>query len=68
METVTFNIPSISCSICAGKINEGMKTLEGVDNIKADLKSQSLTVVYDPAVIKPQDIKNTISSMGYEVI
>jgi len=68
METVTFNIPSISCSSCSGKIQEEIKALEGVDNITADLKSQSISIEYDPSIVQPQEIRNHIVSMGYEVM
>ncbi|HHW47190.1 MAG TPA: heavy-metal-associated domain-containing protein [Clostridiaceae bacterium] len=68
MEKVTFNIPSLSCSNCSGKIQEELKTLEGVDNIFADLKSQSVSIEYDPSVVQPQEIRNRIEALGYEVI
>lgn len=68
METTTFTVPSISCSICSGKIKEGVGALNGVGNISVDLKSQSVNVEYDPSNLQPQDIKKKISSLGYEVI
>jgi len=68
METITFNIPSISCSSCSGKIQEEIKALEGVDNITADLKSQSVSIEYDPSIVQPQEIRNHIVSMGFEVM
>jgi len=68
METVTFNIPSLSCSNCSGKIQEELKALEGVNNISADLKSQSVSIEFDPSIVQPQEIKNRIEAMGYEVV
>ncbi|WP_010246576.1 heavy-metal-associated domain-containing protein [Acetivibrio cellulolyticus] len=68
MKTATFNIPSISCSACSNKIQEGVKTLTGVQNVSIDLKSQQVKVDYNPENIMPQEIKMHISQMGYEII
>lgn len=68
MQTTTFNIPSISCSACSSKIQEGVKSLTGVENVAVDLKSQQVKVDYNPENIMPKDIKKHISEMGYEII
>lgn len=68
MQTTTFNIPSISCSACSSKIQEGVKSLIGVENVSVDLKSQQVKVDYNPETIMPKDIKMHISEMGYEII
>lgn len=67
MDTVNFNVPSISCSMCSGKIQQGLKELDGINKTEIDLKSQIVNVEYNPDVIKPMDIKKTIAAMGYEV-
>jgi len=68
METTNFNVPSISCSACSCKIQEGLKSMKGVGNVSVDLKTQAVTVEYNPDDIKPQDIRSRISSMGYDVV
>lgn len=68
METATFNVPSISCSACSSKIQESVKSLKGVKNVTVDLKSQQVNIDYNPDNINPQEIKNYISQLGYEVI
>lgn len=68
MESAAFSIPSISCSSCSNKIQEGVKELKGVGNITVDLKSQMVNVEYNPQEIQAQDIKKKISSMGFEVM
>lgn len=67
METTVFNVPSISCSMCSSKIQDGVKTLKGIQNVQVDLKTQSVSVEYNPADTNPQEIKTKISSLGYEV-
>lgn len=68
METVNFNVPSVSCSACSSKIQEGVKELKGITDVSVDLKSQNVKIQYSPSEIKPQDIKKHITQMGYEII
>lgn len=67
METVVFNIPSISCSACSEKITEGIKDMNGINNVSVDLKSQTVKVDYNPSEIKSKEISRKITSLGYEV-
>lgn len=68
METASFNVPSISCSICSGKIRESLKNVKGIGNIDVDLKSQSVNIEYNPTEIKSDEIRSKISSLGYEIL
>jgi len=68
MNTTVFNVPSISCSTCSNKIQEGLKSVKGVEGVQVDLKSQTVKVDYDTNSVQPQDIRKAISSMGYEVL
>jgi len=68
MERATFNVPSISCSSCAGKIQNEISSLKGVSNVWVNLKSQVVEVEYNPGDIQRNEIGRKISSMGYEVI
>ncbi len=67
METTSFSVPSITCSVCSNKIQEGLKTLDGIENVDVDLKTKMVNVQYDPSHLQPQDIRKKVSSMGYEV-
>lgn len=67
METVSFNVPSISCSSCSNKIKNSLSSINGVSNVTIDLKTQSVQVEYNPDSINPQEIEKAITSMGYEV-
>ena len=67
METVNFNVPSLSCSACSGKITEDLKNLKGIKNVDTDLKSQMVKIDYNPDEINPQEIKKQIYQMGFEI-
>ena len=68
MENAVFSVPSISCSVCAGKIKQGLAQVAGVQNVTVDLKSQQVAIDYDDALINKNHISSKITSLGYEVI
>ena len=68
METATFNIPSLSCSACSNKIQDEIKSMNGIGSVEVDLKTQTVRVEYDPKSIDASDIRKRVSEMGYEVI
>lgn len=67
METTSFNVPSISCNVCSSKITEGLKTLNGINDVAVDLKTKMVKVDFNPQDIKAQDIRRKVSDLGYEV-
>ena len=68
METTTFNVPSLSCSNCSNKIQEGISSMKGIINVSVDMKAQNVTVNYDENDIQPHEIRKKVSTMGYEVV
>lgn len=67
METTVLNVPSITCSICSGRIQKELKNMDGIGDVNIDLNNQSVEVSYNPDAMKPRDIKNRIMTMGYDV-
>lgn len=64
----TFTVPSITCSICSGRIRNELGSMEGIKGVDVDLKAQSVNVSFDPELRKPVDIRKKIAEMGYEVM
>ncbi len=67
MQKVDLNIPSLSCSACSKKITENLKSIKGISNVSTDLKSQVVTVEFNPDDIQSQDIKKEVWNMGFDV-
>jgi len=67
MKTAEFNIPSMTCETCAGKIENALK-IAGTNNVKFDFKTRNVTISFDENQIKKDDIKNIIRTAGYDVI
>jgi copper chaperone len=67
METTTFSVPSITCSVCSNKIQDGVRGEKGISDVSVDLKTKMVKVDYDPKEIQSKDIKRKVSSLGFEV-
>lgn len=67
METTSFSVPSITCSVCSNKIQQGLNTVDGINNVNVDLKTKMVNVDFDPNKVQPQEIRKKVSAMGYEV-
>ncbi len=68
METTRFNVPSLSCSICQGKLHQGIGSMNGVSNVEFDLKTQTVKVDYNPSNVSDTAIRKKVTGMGYEVL
>lgn len=68
METTNFSVPSITCSVCSNRIQDGLKSMSGVGNVSVDLKTKNVNVEYNPDEVQPQDLRKKVSSLGFEVI
>jgi copper chaperone len=48
MTTKTVNVPNISCGHCVMTIEREVGELEGVESVKAQQATRSVTVAWDP--------------------
>ncbi|HFI0337256.1 TPA: heavy-metal-associated domain-containing protein [Streptococcus suis] len=70
MQKATIQIETLTCPSCMQKIENGVKSLDGVDekSIKVLFNSSKVRVEYDDEKVSIKDIENTIDKLGYEVI
>ena len=54
----------IDCNKCKAKIEKNMAFVKGVQDVKADVSTHLITVVYDPAKIKEADILKEVKKLG----
>ncbi len=63
-------VPEIPCSSCKGKVEGVLKSANGIVNFKVFLKDEqnhNVVVVYDPALISVDQIKNLITGLNKTV-
>jgi Cu+-exporting ATPase len=67
MEELTLKIKGMTCAMCVKSIETAVRSLEGVDEIKVNLATESAFLKYDPSKVTLDEIKKLIEEMGYEV-
>ena len=66
MESVTYQVPNISCGHCVMTIEMELRELEGVVSVKADAESKSVVVEFeDPAT--ENLLKDVLKEINYPV-
>uniref|UniRef100_A0A8D0GR11 Copper-transporting ATPase 2 n=1 Tax=Sphenodon punctatus TaxID=8508 RepID=A0A8D0GR11_SPHPU len=65
-ELIKIRVDGMTCQSCVNTIEEEIGKLHGVARIKVSLSNQEAVIAYQPSLIKPEDLKNHIDSMGYE--
>ena len=66
-EKVTLQVEGMSCQHCVGKVESGLKSLEGVNSVKVDLKGKEAKVQFDPEKVGVEAIRAKIVEVGYKV-
>ena len=65
---VDLRIAGVSCGKCVGKIEQAVSELDGVDSVKMDLDSRTLSVEFDERSITIEEIATEIEEIGYDVL
>ncbi|MFC1997203.1 heavy-metal-associated domain-containing protein [Chloroflexota bacterium] len=66
MNTVTYNIPNISCGHCVHTIKMEVSELPGVDTVEASADTKTATITFgDPAT--EDGIKSVLAEVNYPV-
>jgi Cu+-exporting ATPase len=64
---ITLGVSGMTCSACASNIERVLKKKEGVDSVVVNLELGRANVSFDPSLISPKEIGETIESIGYKV-
>jgi copper chaperone CopZ len=62
---VNFHARGMHCSGCEHITEDSVGKLDGVQRVKADYPTESVTVVFDPALTNVEDICSAIGRKGY---
>ena len=63
-----FPVTGMSCASCAVNVESTLRKQDGVLKASVNLASQIATLEFDPSVVKPVDLKEAITSVGYDLI
>jgi Cu2+-exporting ATPase len=63
-----YPVTGLSCASCASNVELKLKNQPGVVIASVNLASQIATIEYKPSVVKPLNLKESIISIGYDLI
>lgn len=65
MQTDSFFVTGMQCGGCTIKLSLALRRLSGVDDVQISLASGEVTVAYDPALVSPVRIQQTVIKTGF---
>jgi copper ion binding protein len=68
MQNVTFVAPDISCEHCQRAIEGAVGKLSGVNAVKVDIPTRTISVSYDPQRLTVLKIEEVLDDIGYTVV
>jgi Cu+-exporting ATPase len=66
LSVAELSIIGMTCSMCSQGINAALDAMDGVHEVSVSLSTNSARVEYDPSVIVPNILVETIEGIGYE--
>lgn len=64
----TYLVDGMTCSGCERTVSRVVENLEGVSSAKADLKTSTVSVEYDPQKITIDRIRTAVNGVGYRFV
>lgn len=65
MQTLSFDVSSMTCGGCTGSVQRALSKLDGITDAKVTLSPGLATVVIDRTRVTSSQIESAISLMGY---
>ncbi|MDS0301423.1 cadmium-translocating P-type ATPase [Halogeometricum sp. S1BR25-6] len=66
-DVAQFSVPEMDCPSCAGKVENSVRKLDGINGVDPAVTTGTLTVSYDPEQTTPASISDRIEKAGYRV-
>jgi mercuric ion binding protein len=63
--TVILEVQNMTCATCPLTVQQVLKRQPGVTDAKAEMKSASARVTYDPATIAPEALARAVTQAGF---
>ncbi|AKB12718.1 Cu+-exporting ATPase [Methanosarcina thermophila] len=67
LKEITLGVSGMTCSACVANIERVLKKKAGVSSVVVNLELGRAKVGFDPSLISPKEIEDTIESIGYKV-
>lgn len=69
MQKATIQLETLTCPSCMQKIENGVKSLDGIDkdSLNVSFNSSKVKVNFDEEKVSIEDIEKAIDKLGYEI-
>lgn len=67
-EEVVLSVEGMSCMHCVGKVEKGLREMEGVFSAEVDLQKKEARVRFDPLKVNVDALKQGVADAGYRVV
>jgi copper chaperone CopZ len=57
----------INCAGCEQRIDNALRRLNGIQEVKASAQNQRVEVAYDPAQTDAEKVRERLEKLGYQV-
>ena len=64
---VSLPITGMTCASCVRRVEKALAKVEGVREASVNLATEKARVAYDPAVVRPEQLKSAVEKAGYGV-
>ncbi|GAB3643578.1 heavy metal translocating P-type ATPase [Spirosoma arcticum] len=64
----TFPVLEMSCAACAVSVESMLKATDGVQDAGVNYANQSAWIEYDPTATNPEALRQTVQSIGYDLV
>ncbi|MDL2344975.1 heavy metal translocating P-type ATPase [Deinococcus sp. MIMF12] len=65
-KTLDLEIGGMTCAACVGRVERGLKKVDGVEGAVVNLATERATVTFDPARTNPAALVQQVEDVGYE--
>jgi len=65
MAEKTYRVTGMGCEACVARVTKAVSALDGVSRAAVDLKSETLTVVYDESKVDFAKLRDAVEDAGY---
>jgi Cu+-exporting ATPase len=65
IEAIRVPVTGMTCSACVNRITRALRRIEGVHGVRVDLRSQTVTIRREPALVANAALAEAIADAGY---
>ena len=65
-QTVKLAVAGMKCENCVAKVDKALRGVEGVKDVKVDLKKQTALVTFASAAVKPEVLFKAVDDVGFK--